>query len=167
MKLLPQPPPFFLLGPISGIPTFLMKAYTAFPRKWVGYDEDKLSMAVLWTTQFPTDLNNEADIKLHRDRMAQGGTGLALGGGTVLRYVEFSPGYEVSFDIKEARSFTTPPHPNLSKRGHESRTCRSHGELDSDTSKWMPAKKRSQCMMHRTQSVDYGIVTNGEVIAKL
>ncbi|KAJ4413835.1 hypothetical protein N0V82_008277 [Gnomoniopsis sp. IMI 355080] len=79
------------------------------PVKWVGYDEDKLSMAVLWTTKFPTDLNNEADIKLHRDRMAQGGTGLALGGGTVLRYVEFSPGYE---------------------------------------------------------SVDYGIVTNGEVIAK-
>lgn len=64
--------------------------------KWVGYDEDKLSMSVLWTTQFPTNLNDEADIKLHRDRMAQGGTGLALGGGTVLRYVEFSPGYEVS-----------------------------------------------------------------------
>lgn len=53
-------------------------------------------MSVLWTTQFPTNLNDEADIKLHKDRMAQGGTGLALGGGTVLRYVEFSPGYEVS-----------------------------------------------------------------------
>lgn len=86
------------------------------PVKWVTYDEDKLSMAVLWTTQFPTDVNNEADIKLHRDRMAQGATGLALAGGTVLRYVEFAPGYE--------------------------------------------------CVMHRTQSVDYGIVTNGEVVAK-
>lgn len=63
--------------------------------QWVSYDEDRLSMAVLWTTQFPTDLNEEADIKLHRERMAQGGTGLALGGGTVLRYVEFAPGYEV------------------------------------------------------------------------
>lgn len=63
--------------------------------QWLSYDEDKLSMAVLWTTQFPTDLNDEADIKLHRDRIAQGGTGLALGGGTVLRYVEFAPGYEV------------------------------------------------------------------------
>ncbi|CAN8102560.1 unnamed protein product [Discula destructiva] len=86
------------------------------PVKWVNFDEDRLSMAVLWTTQFPTDLNADADIKLHRERMAQGGTGLALGGGTVLRYVEFAPGYE--------------------------------------------------CMMHRTQSVDYGIVTLGEVIAK-
>lgn len=25
----------------------------------------------------------------------------------------------------------------------------------------------TQCMMHRTQSVDYGIVTLGEVVAKL
>lgn len=69
--------------------------HTLFHPQWVSFDEDRLSMAVLWTTQFPTDLNDEADIKLHRDRMAQGGTGLALGGGTVLRYVEFAPGYEV------------------------------------------------------------------------
>lgn len=66
--------------------------------QWVTYDEDKLSMSVLWTTQFPTDVNNDADIKLHRERMAEGATGLALGGGTVLRYVEFAPGYEASRD---------------------------------------------------------------------
>lgn len=54
-------------------------------------------MSVLYTTQFPPDLNDEADIKLHESRVAQGpeATGLALKGGTVLRYVEFSPGYTV------------------------------------------------------------------------
>lgn len=54
-------------------------------------------MSVLYTTQFPPDLNDEADVKLHEDRTAKGpeATGLALKGGTVLRYVEFSPGYTV------------------------------------------------------------------------
>lgn len=54
-------------------------------------------MSVLYTTQFPPDLNDEADIKLHESRVAKGpeATGLALKGGTVLRYVEFSPGYTV------------------------------------------------------------------------
>lgn len=76
--------------------------------QWLSYDEDKLSMAVLWTTQFPTDLNDEADIKLHRDRIAQGGTGLALGGGTVLRYVEFAPGYEVRLQSSHRREAWKP-----------------------------------------------------------
>lgn len=55
-------------------------------------------MSVLYTTQFPPDLNDEADIELHESRVAKGpeATGLALKGGTVLRYVEFSPGYTVS-----------------------------------------------------------------------
>lgn len=54
-------------------------------------------MSVLYTTQFPPDLNDEADVKLHESRVAKGAeaTGLALKGGTVLRYVEFSPGYTV------------------------------------------------------------------------
>lgn len=54
-------------------------------------------MSVLYTTQFPPDLNDEADVKLHEDRAAKGpeAMGLALKGGTVLRYVEFSPGYTV------------------------------------------------------------------------
>ncbi|PSR90645.1 hypothetical protein BD289DRAFT_460073 [Coniella lustricola] len=86
------------------------------PVKWGLYDEERLAMSIAWTTQFPSDLNNEADIKLHKDRMAEGKTGLALGGGTVLRYVDFAPNYE--------------------------------------------------SMMHRTQSVDYGIVTHGTIIAK-
>lgn len=57
-------------------------------------------MSVLYTTQFPPDLNDDADIKLHESRVAKGpeATGLALKGGTVLRYVEFSPGYTVRLD---------------------------------------------------------------------
>lgn len=66
-------------------------------RQWVRYDDDKLVMSVLYTTQFPPDLNDEADVKVHESRVAKGpeATGLALKGGTVLRYVEFSPGYTV------------------------------------------------------------------------
>lgn len=54
-------------------------------------------MSVLYTTQFPPDLNDDADVRLHESRVAKGpeATGLALKGGTVLRYVEFSPGYTV------------------------------------------------------------------------
>ncbi|ROW09739.1 hypothetical protein VMCG_02379 [Cytospora schulzeri] len=80
------------------------------PVKWVRYDNDQLVMSVLYTTQFPPDLNDEADVKLHQSRELQA-TGLALKGGTVLRYVEYT------------------------------------------------------CMMHRTQSLDYGIVTEGSVVA--
>lgn len=61
--------------------------------QWVRYDNDQLVMSVLYTTQFPPDLNDEADIKLHQSREPQA-TGLALRGGTVLRYVEFAPGQE-------------------------------------------------------------------------
>lgn len=53
-------------------------------------------MSVIWTTQFPSDLNSEADIKQHKDRMARNDTGLVLPGGSVLRYVDLAPGYEVS-----------------------------------------------------------------------
>lgn len=69
-------------------------------------------MSVLYTTKFPPDLNKEADIELHKSRMAEGSTGLALGGGTVLRYVEFAPGYQVRNTYHRDSSFdllTIPP----------------------------------------------------------
>lgn len=64
-------------------------------------------MSVLYTTQFPPDLNDEADIKLHQSREAQA-TGLALKGGTVLRYVEFSPGQgrPIDFALPSSRALT-------------------------------------------------------------
>lgn len=76
-------------------------------------------MSVLYTTQFPPNLNNEADIKLHESRVAKGpeATGLALKGGTVLRYVEFSPGYTVRLDPTHPRgSRVFPPSTHVPKK---------------------------------------------------
>jgi len=91
--------------------------HSARPAKWVKYDGDKLNMAVAYTTQFPADLNADADVAAHDAKMALGPMGLVSAGGTVLRFVDFAPGYE--------------------------------------------------CMMHRTQSVDYGIVVEGEIVSVL
>ncbi|KAL1895943.1 hypothetical protein Sste5346_005042 [Sporothrix stenoceras] len=90
------------------------------PVKWVTYDEGEMQMSVGWTTsKFPADLTDDCDVVAHDARIAQGSgaTGLVLGGGTVLRYVDFAPGYA--------------------------------------------------CMMHRTVSVDYGIVLEGRVVSEL
>lgn len=90
------------------------------PVKWVAYDEGQMQMSIGWTTaKFPADLTDDRDVAAHDARMAQGSgaTGLVLGGGTVLRYVDFAPGYA--------------------------------------------------CMMHRTVSVDYGIVLEGRVVSEL
>jgi len=81
------------------------------PVDWTKFDDDKLNMSVAYTTNFPADLNNDADVAAHDDKLASGKLGLVSSGGTVLRYVDFAPVYE--------------------------------------------------CMMHRTQSVDYGIVVEG------
>jgi len=89
------------------------------PIQWQKYDDDKLNMGVAYTNSFPPDLNSDADVKAHDAAMSASGgkLGLVAAGGTVLRYVDFAPGYE--------------------------------------------------CMMHRTQSVDYGIVLEGRVVSLL
>jgi hypothetical protein len=89
--------------------------HSSRPVAWHRYDEDKMGMGVAYTTQFPPDLNEHADVTEHDRKMQESGgkLGLVSGGGTVLRYVDFSPGYE--------------------------------------------------CMMHRTQSLDYGIVLEGQI----
>ncbi|KAF7190300.1 Ascochitine biosynthesis cluster protein 2 [Pseudocercospora fuligena] len=87
--------------------------HSSHPVDWVTYDEDKLEMSVAYTTRFPADLNKDADVAAHEEKMATGKLGLVSGGGTVLRYVDFAPDYT--------------------------------------------------CMMHRTQSVDYGIVVEGQI----
>jgi quercetin dioxygenase-like cupin family protein len=84
------------------------------PFAWQAYDQDNLAFAVPYTTSsFPPDLNNEADIATHEHVVSSGTLGLVNPRGTVLRYVDFAPGYA--------------------------------------------------CGMHRTQSLDYGIVLEGEV----
>ena len=88
------------------------------PVAWTSYDNADMQMAVAWTTpQFPVTVDGDQDIAAHDARMAAGAMGLVSPGGTVLRYVDLSPGYE--------------------------------------------------CLMHRTVSVDYGIVLEGTVVSKL
>ncbi|KAK3333024.1 hypothetical protein B0T19DRAFT_115111 [Cercophora scortea] len=81
---------------------------------WQPYDENKLAFSVAYTTSaFPPDLNNDADVQAHSALEAKGTLGLVNPHGTVLRAVDFAPGYA--------------------------------------------------CGMHRTQSLDYGIVLEGNI----
>ncbi len=64
------------------------------------------------TSEFPVSLNKDADIAKHEERV-KGGMGIVNPRGTVLRYVDFAPGFE--------------------------------------------------SMMHRTRSLDYGIVLEGTI----
>ncbi|KAK4666220.1 hypothetical protein QC763_405690 [Podospora pseudopauciseta] len=85
------------------------------PFQWRPYDDNNLAFAVPYTTsRCPPDLNNDADLKLHQSLISTPDKlGLVNPKGTVLRCVDFAPGYA--------------------------------------------------CGMHRTQSLDYGIVMEGEV----
>lgn len=84
------------------------------PFSWAPYDNNNLAFAVPYTTsRFPPDLNDDADLAEHERVAASGQLGLVNPGGTVLRCVDFAPGYA--------------------------------------------------CAMHRTQSLDYGVVLEGEV----
>jgi hypothetical protein len=69
--------------------------HSSRPVAWHRYDEDKLGMGVAYTTQFPPDLNEHADVTEHDRKMQESGgkLGLVSGGGTVLRYVDFAPEY--------------------------------------------------------------------------
>lgn len=84
------------------------------PFTWAAYDNENLAFAVPYTTStFPADLNADADLVTHDRVIASGTLGLVNPRGTVLRCVDFAPGYA--------------------------------------------------CGMHRTQSLDYGIVMEGAV----
>ncbi|KAK4135044.1 hypothetical protein BT67DRAFT_449307 [Trichocladium antarcticum] len=84
------------------------------PFAWAAYDNNNLAFSVPYTTSsFPADLNDDADIAAHERVLASGTLGLVHPRGTVLRAVDFAPGYA--------------------------------------------------CGMHRTQSLDYGIVMEGAV----
>ncbi|KAK3315997.1 hypothetical protein B0H66DRAFT_478899 [Apodospora peruviana] len=82
--------------------------------EWQAYDDDQLAFSVPYTTsQFPPDLNDDADVTNHLAVVGGGKLGLVHPRGTVFRCVDFAPGYA--------------------------------------------------CGMHRTQSLDYGIVLEGQV----
>ncbi|KAI9925453.1 hypothetical protein MW887_005834 [Aspergillus wentii] len=83
------------------------------PGDWKSYDGKNMAFSVAYTTsQFPANLNDDADVKAHEAIMDKG-VGLVNPNGTVCRIVDFAPGC---------------PH-----------------------------------LMHRTQSLDYGIVLEGKV----
>ena len=84
------------------------------PANWTVYDNKEMAFNVAYTTsQFPANLNDNADIKTYDKVLSSGRLGLVNPHGTVCRTVDFAPGFE--------------------------------------------------CMMHRTQSLDYGIVIQGEI----
>ncbi|KAL4884259.1 hypothetical protein BJY04DRAFT_183246 [Aspergillus karnatakaensis] len=81
--------------------------------EWSSFENNSMAFTVAYTTQFPADLNDDADLKKHEMVMHSGNLGLVNPGGTVCRFVDFAP--------------KGPP------------------------------------LMHRTQSLDYGIVLEGEI----
>lgn len=82
--------------------------------EWKSYAEGELAFSVAYTTsEFPVNLNKDADVTEHTRVLESGNLGLVNPRGTVFRCVDFAPGYA--------------------------------------------------CGMHRTQSLDYGIVLEGEV----
>jgi quercetin dioxygenase-like cupin family protein len=84
------------------------------PGIWSSIDSASMAFNVVYTTSaFPASLNDSDDIKAHDHVIASGQLGLVNPNGTVLRIVDFAPGYE--------------------------------------------------SMMHRTRSLDYGIVLEGTV----
>lgn len=91
--------------------------------KPVGRELSDVGMVVaeIYTSsQFPTDLNDENDIRQHQELIASGRLGIVNPSGTVIRFADFAP---------------------------------SNNDLEA--------------MYHRTQSLDYGIVMEGEMIIDL
>jgi hypothetical protein len=82
---------------------------------WQPYDNNQMAFSVVYTTsQFPANLNDDVDVTTHDNLTSvPGKLGLVNPNGTVIRCVDFAPGY--------------------------------------------------RCGMHRTQSLDYGIVLEGEI----
>jgi quercetin dioxygenase-like cupin family protein len=88
------------------------------PAPWTIFGNQTIGFSVMYTTsEFPTSLNDDKDIKDHEKVMASGKLGLVNPRGTVCRVVDFGPGHKP--------------------------------------------------LMHRTQSLDYGIVLEGTIEMEL
>jgi quercetin dioxygenase-like cupin family protein len=88
------------------------------PARWSTFDDQTVGFSVMYTTsEFPTSLNDDKDIKDHDKTMAAGKLGLVNPRGTVCRVVDFGP--------------------------------------------------KHKPLMHRTQSLDYGIVLEGTIEMEL
>ncbi|KAJ5746759.1 hypothetical protein N7520_011941 [Penicillium odoratum] len=96
----------------------ILHSSTVVPPSYHGHvtpgQSHRMSFSVGYTTsQFPPDLNNDADLKAHEKLMQSGKLGLVNPGGSVFRIVDFAP--------------------------------------------------NSPGAVHRTQSLDYGIVLEGQI----
>lgn len=81
---------------------------------WKPYDGNNMAFSVVYTTSsMPADLNRDKDLETHAELISSNKLGLVNPSGTVIRCVDFAPGYA--------------------------------------------------CQMHRTSSLDYGIVLEGEI----
>ena len=76
-----------------------------YPLGWKHVDDDQTALSVVYTTScFPVSLADDQDIRDH-DALTNKGLGLTNPDGSVMRYVEFSPGYAcpmhrtLSFDM--------------------------------------------------------------------
>lgn len=88
--------------------------YWSSPGEWESFEANDMAFDVVYTTsQFPADLNDDADVVAHEKVMKSGQLGLVRPRGTVCRIVDFAP--------------------------------------------------NNRCVVHRTQSLDYGIVLEGQV----
>jgi quercetin dioxygenase-like cupin family protein len=82
--------------------------------QWQSLDESSMAFNVVYTTsQFPADLNNDADLRAHEKVQQSEHMGLVNPGGTVCRIVDFAP--------------------------------------------------NNMAVVHRTQSLDYGVVLEGQI----
>lgn len=84
------------------------------PGIWTRFDGDSMAFNVIYTTsEFPPNLNDDADLAAHKATLESGKLGLVNPHGTVCRMVDFAP--------------------------------------------------NNHHLIHRTQSLDYGVVLEGEV----
>ncbi|KAL6251964.1 hypothetical protein RBB50_002174 [Rhinocladiella similis] len=82
------------------------------------YEGLNISHSLIYTTsEFPADLNEDKDIKLHEEMKASGKLNIVLRNGTIIRIVNFGP--------------------------------------------------HNIALMHRTQSLDYGVVLEGSIVMEL
>lgn len=88
--------------------------HSSSPGEWKSFDANDMAFDVVYTTsQFPANLNQDADVAEHEKVMQTGQLGLVNPRGTVCRIVDFAP--------------------------------------------------NNRCVVHRTQSLDYGVVLEGQM----
>lgn len=110
----PSPLPNFTRYITTHNPSGEATIHSESPASWVSLREKSVGFSVAYTTsEFPANLNNDADIAANDQVLSSGSLGLVNPNGTVCRVVDFAP--------------------------------------------------ESPGVMHRTQSLDYGIVLEGEI----